>query len=210
MNTTEFIIMRHGLPEQADCLLGRTNPPLTTIGWQQMYRSSAALEYDLIISSPRQRCSAFAQQLAQQHQCPCELDDAWQELDFGDWDGMKIQQLWLQDELGYPQYWQQPFVYSPPNGESSQQLLSRMTRAITTLAVKHTGKRLLIISHAGVMRMALAWLLNTHQQRNPHLSRVELDHAAILRFNVFIDQDEQQWPQLQALIPAPPISISRE
>ncbi|NRB24070.1 hypothetical protein [Shewanella sp.] len=43
INTTHFLQLRHGLPEQAGHLLGRSNPALTALGWQQMQRGTARL-----------------------------------------------------------------------------------------------------------------------------------------------------------------------
>lgn len=200
MNDTQFTLLRHGLPEQAGCLLGRTNPPLTAKGWQQMEQSSASLKFDVIISSPLARCHAYAQHLANIHDCKLIVDDAWQELDFGHWDGDSIARLWEEPEQGYGQYWHAPFLHTPPNGESTSDLLRRITMSIESLSHDYRGKRLLIVSHSGVMRMALAWLLNSNQDGNPHLSRVQLEHAALLHFNTYIDDEDTLWPQLQGLI----------
>ncbi len=199
MNDTQFTLLRHGLPELSGCLLGRTNPPLTAKGWQQMEQSSASLEFDLIISSPLARCHAYAQHLAQKRDCKLIVDDAWQELDFGNWDGNSIATLWDDSQQGYGQYWHAPFVHTPPNGESTSDLLSRITTSIECLSREYRGKRLLIVSHSGVMRMALVWLLNSTQEGNPHLSRVQLEHAALLHFNTYIDEADTLWPQLQGL-----------
>lgn len=196
MNATHFTLLRHGLPEQADCLLGRTDPELTEKGWQQMQRSSAQLTYDIIISSPLTRCSAFASQLANLNNCPFELDHNWQEINFGLWDGQKIDKLWS-EQHGYEQYWQAPFIHTPPMGESSAALITRLTHTIETLSRQYQGKQILIITHSGVMRMLLAWLLNGTHQGNAHLSRVKLDHAAILQFSTHIDENDTLWPQLQ-------------
>ncbi len=199
MNYTQFILLRHGLPELSDCLLGRTNPPLTAKGWQQMEQSSAVLNFDLIICSPLARCHVYAKHLAQKCNCKLIVDDAWQELDFGNWDGNSIAALWDDPQQGYGQYWHDPFVHTPPNGESTSDFLTRITTSIEYLSREYRGKRLLIVSHSGVMRMALTWLLNSIQEGNPHLSRVQLEHAAQLHFNTYIDEADILWPQFQGL-----------
>lgn len=202
MSYTHFTVLRHGLPEQADCLLGRTNPALTQKGLQQMHSAATGLEFDLIISSPLKRCCAFAQQLADERNCKLIVEDAWQELDFGLWDGKPIAELWQQqsatgDEPSYTQFWHAPFAHTPPNGESSESLLERIVTGIDCLSRAHQGQHLLIISHSGVMRMLLSWLLNSQQTANAHLSRVQLKHAATLQFNTYLDEADSLWPQLQ-------------
>ncbi|WP_237162636.1 histidine phosphatase family protein [Shewanella halifaxensis] len=202
MNYTHFTMLRHGLPEQADCLLGRTNPELTAMGLAQMRSSTAALEFDLIISSPLKRCRTFAQQLADERRCRLLLDDTWLELDFGLWDGKPIAKLWQQHssapkQPSYSQFWHAPFLHTPPNGESSESLLKRIVTGIADLSRAYQGQHLLIISHSGVMRMLLSWLLNSQQIGNAHLSRVQLNHAATLHFNTYLDEADCLWPQLQ-------------
>ncbi|GIU35689.1 histidine phosphatase family protein [Shewanella schlegeliana] len=205
MSYTHFTLLRHGQPEQANCLLGRTDPPLTDKGWQQMHSSANTLKFHLIISSPLLRCRGYAEQLADERNCQLILDDDWQELDFGLWDGQVITALWQQPnqhlshgtEPTYSQFWHAPVEHIPPAGESSQALLHRITSSIDTLSRAYPGKQLLIVSHSGVMRMVLAWLLNSRQAGNAHLSQIQLDHAALLHFNTYIDETGTLWPQLQ-------------
>lgn len=194
---TQFMLLRHGLPHQSECLLGRTNPTLTEQGWQQMQASIASLQFDLIISSPLLRCYDFAEHVAEQQGLPLLTNDAWQELDFGCWDGQTITSLWADEQQAYCQFWQEPFKNSPPQGESSAQFLARITHSIRQLSEQYMGQRVLIVTHSGVMRMTLAWLLNSVQQGNPHLSRVQLDYAAVLQFSTYLDEEALLWPQLQ-------------
>lgn len=222
MNTTHFTLLRHGLPDLADHLLGRTDPALTRLGWQQMRSSTATLTWDIILSSPLRRCRDFAATLAAQNGQDLIIDPDWQELNFGDWDGELISRLYranpkdsakdsadlsaplTENALNYFQYWQQPFRHTPPNGESSAQLLERVTSRIEQLSSQYAGKHLLIVTHSGVMRIVLAWLLSSREQGNPHLSRVRLDHAATLCFSTYRDQQDLLWPQLLGLCNSQP------
>lgn len=199
MKYTHFTLLRHGLPKKADCLLGRTNPPLTTKGWVQMEQSCSDLTFDLMISSPLDRCQTYAKYLALQHKCELKIVNDWQELDFGDWDGHPIAELWADPQQAYGKYWHAPFESTPPNGESTNDFIHRLTTSINHLSREHCGKRILIVCHSGVMRMVLAWLLDSVDKGNPHLSRVQLEHAAVMKFNTYIDSDDRLWPQLQSL-----------
>ncbi|MGL4187161.1 MAG: histidine phosphatase family protein, partial [Thiotrichaceae bacterium] len=194
--TTQFMLLRHGLPELAERLLGRTDPRLTEQGWQQMHASTAALDVDVIISSPLLRCYDFAKQMAQVKGINLVTNDAWQELDFGDWDGRLVAELWADEQHAYRQFWHEPFNHSPPQGESSASLLARVSHSITLLSQQYRGRRLLIVTHSGVMRMVLAWLLDSKQQGNSHLSCIQLEHAALLHFTTYLDEDALLWPQL--------------
>jgi broad specificity phosphatase PhoE len=51
--------------------------------------------WDRIISSPLRRCREFAERTATVSNIPLEIDEQWQEIDYGDWDGMPIDE-WRQ------------------------------------------------------------------------------------------------------------------
>lgn len=198
--TTQFILLRHGLPHQAEYLLGRTNPTLTKLGWRQMQTSILPINFDIIISSPLRRCYDFAKHVALERSLTLLTDAAWQELDFGDWDGQSIVSLWADKQQAYSQFWHEPYQFSPPQGETSTALLERIKNSVTQLSEQYLGQRILIVTHSGVMRMAITWLLNITQQGNPHLSRIQLDYAAVLQFNTYLDENTLLWPQLQGLV----------
>ncbi|GIU48492.1 histidine phosphatase family protein [Shewanella sp. KT0246] len=211
MNNTRFTFLRHGQPEQHDCLLGRTNPCLTERGWQQMHLSSQDIKFDRIISSPLRRCSQFAHHLADKTSKPLQVCPDWQELDFGLWDGLPLSQLWQDTHCGYPQFWQQPFVITPPQGESSLELLTRATAQIKLISQNHQGEHILIVTHSGVIRILMHWLFSPadladdikvlgHQTTgNAHLSHLVVAHAARLEIQTYIDEDNKLWPQLTGL-----------
>ncbi|MBY6096792.1 histidine phosphatase family protein [Ferrimonas balearica] len=198
--TTRLTLLRHGLPEQADRLLGRTDPVLTTTGWQQLRESVSEMAFDAIESSPRQRCCQFAGQLAQQRQLPVRVDDAWAELDFGQWDGVPLSELWRLP--GFIAYQDEPFDHTPPGGESMTHLRQRVLTAIERIALTHPNQHLLVVTHSGVIRALLGWLLGQHQG-NAHLRRVRLDHAAQLSLELYLDERHRLWPRLCGLTPGP-------
>ncbi|MDO6620528.1 MULTISPECIES: histidine phosphatase family protein [unclassified Shewanella] len=217
MNNTKFTLLRHGQPQLSDCLLGRTNAPLTALGWQQLRQSSIGLGFDRIISSPLERCSAFAQQLAHESAVPITICADWQEMDFGLWDGLPLKQLWAATDIDYPKFWQNPFLSQPPQGESSIQLMQRVVKQIQLLSRQYQGQHLLIVTHSGVIRIIMHWLLchsnsidkfseaflsshsHSHQYCNAHLSNLMVSYAARLQINTFIDDDKVLWPQLTGL-----------
>ncbi|WP_028112438.1 histidine phosphatase family protein [Ferrimonas kyonanensis] len=203
MTTTEFHLVRHGQPQDAERLLGRSDPELTELGWRQWQSSCAPLTWQQLYSSPLRRCAEFGQQLARQRHCSLQLDDRLQELDFGEWDGQALAQLWQRPEGDFEAYWQQPWQQVPPGGESTDALLQRVTGLLAELAERHRGETVLLLTHSGVIRVLLSWLLGGQQQGNAHLSRVALGHAARLHIQIYIDEQGLHWPQLMGLFPAP-------
>ncbi|WP_417347219.1 histidine phosphatase family protein [Ferrimonas sp.] len=196
---TVLTLVRHGRPELADRLLGRTDPGLTPLGWQQMQQSCQGLKVDAIITSPLTRCADFAQALGRERQLPVETESRFQELDFGDWDGLDFQTLWQSTDGAFELYWQAPWQETPPGGESTESLQRRVEQALLEHGTRHKGKNLLLVTHAGVMRLVLAWLLEGSRQGNAHLSRVTLGHAARITLSLYQDEQGQVWPQLVEL-----------
>lgn len=155
--TLRLDFLRHGETELGGGLRGSLDDPLTEAGWQQM--SAAALPGDnwhRIISSPLQRCARFAEQLARQRQLPLEYHDNFRELHFGDWEGKHPRELMLTqaDELG--RFWADPYAFTPPAGEPMHEFAARIDAGLLALHQAYEGQHLLVICHAGVMRLLLA------------------------------------------------------
>ena len=78
------------------------------------------------------------------------------EIDFGDWEGI----LWDDINKNELDLWMDKFVTNPPpNGESFNQMFTRVSNLIDMLRNKKVDK-VLIITHAGVIRCFFAHLLN--------------------------------------------------
>jgi len=155
--TLRLDFLRHGETELGGGLRGSLDDPLTETGWQQM--NAAVVPGDAwqrIISSPLQRCARFAEQLAQQHKLPLEYQDNFRELHFGDWEGKHPSELMLTqaDELG--RFWADPYSFTPPAGEPLHDFAARIDTGLQALHQTYCGEHLLVICHAGVMRLLLA------------------------------------------------------
>ncbi|MGB6137321.1 MAG: histidine phosphatase family protein [Shewanella sp.] len=196
---TQFTVVRHGEPQNADLLLGRTNPPLTEKGIVQMFARCHLGTYHRVISSPLSRCADFANQYSADKNMPLVIDDRLQELDFGQWDGMALSELWQLPNQQFERFWLQPWFHIPPGGESTTSLLNRTTQLIDELCNRFSGEHLLLVTHSGVIRVLLSWLLQGAQNGNAHLSRVEVKHGASLSMSVFVDEQGHGWPQLLSL-----------
>lgn len=106
----------------------------------------------LLISSPLKRCVA----LAQSFQRPFETDERLQEVDFGDWENQRFDDI----EANLLKNWTENFVtMPPPNGESFNDLCRRAGNFWDDLLVKKPAEQILIITHAGVIRALFAHIL---------------------------------------------------
>jgi len=151
-------LLRHGETATPGRLLGRTDPALSETGWRQFARQTADRRWDAIVASPRQRTRAPAERLAAERALPLRIDDDWAEIDFGDWDGREISELRADaptaDALAA--LYRSPDAAGAPGGETWHALNARIARALARLLEMPAPDRLLVVTHAGPMRAALA------------------------------------------------------
>jgi alpha-ribazole phosphatase len=106
----------------------------------------------LIISSPLKRCVALAQSFC----WPFETDGRLQEVNFGDWENQRFDDI----DADMLKNWTENFVtMSPPNGENFNDLCRRAGNFWDELLAKKPARQVLLITHAGVIRALLAHVL---------------------------------------------------
>jgi alpha-ribazole phosphatase len=104
-----------------------------------------------IVTSPLARCLRLAHFLAARAGAAVTVDPDWREMDFGAWEGRPWDAL-PRAELDA---WASDFMHARPHGgESVAMLLERTRRAIGRC--RATGQPWLAVTHAGVIRAALA------------------------------------------------------
>ena len=151
-------LLRHGETETPGRLLGRTDPALSEKGWAQFARQTDGRQWGAIVTSPRLRARAAAERLAGASETPLRVDDDWAEVDFGAWDGRTLDELRADaataDSLAA--LYSSPDAPSAPRGESWKTLTARVSRAIDRLLAGTADDGVLVVTHAGPMRAALA------------------------------------------------------
>ncbi len=182
ITTVDFL--RHGETEGGSYYRGSTDDPLSNLGWQQMQSAVADQKWDLIISSPLHRCLDFSQQFSAESDAPLLIEADWQEIDFGDWEGKKAEQI-NADEL--MRFYQDPVNNTPNNGENYKAFLNRVNLAWECLLNNHAGKNILVVTHAGVIRSLFTNLLDLPSQK---VFNIQADHARFSRFQCFHDESD--------------------
>ena len=187
-------LLRHGEPEGGDILRGRINPVLTEFGWQQM-RAAASLDasfsatantphWDTVISSPLFRCREFAERAASAVHTICHVEEQWQEIDYGDWDGMPLNQWRREAANQFRAFRQDMTALAPPNGEDFMSFKARILAAWQAICVRQESSHVLVVTHGGVMRVVLPSVLGMPLNRSfplhipfACLSRIKLTWA---------------------------------
>ena len=191
VTSTYIDLLRHGEVTGGSCYRGITDDPLSTTGWTQMQDKIASqLHWDVIISSPLSRCHAFAEQLSTKIQSPLITTPALQEIDFGDWEGKTAAQI---NPKLLAQFYADPANFTAPNGEPFKDFQQRTLEAWQALLNIHKGKRILLITHAGVIRVILANILDIDTQ---HSFRLKIAHACLSSIECFHIPESEDFFQL--------------
>ncbi|WP_196140980.1 histidine phosphatase family protein [Aliikangiella sp. G2MR2-5] len=192
---TEIFLIRHGEPVLTGALLGSTDSPLSQNGWTQLETAFKNIEdIDLLVSSPLSRCAAFAQYYADENSQLLHIEEDWRECHFGDWDGQTYQSLHQKYPQEVARFFSVPAVQTPPQGESLLDFCHRVENALTSLLQSYQGKRIAILTHAGIIRTLVAWCLKMDYTQGTHLRRFAVDYASMTHISIY--HGDNLFPQL--------------
>jgi broad specificity phosphatase PhoE len=179
--TTLLDYLRHGQPEGGNKYRGsRIDDPLSELGWRQMRSTVAGLEgWTRILTSPMQRCRAFAEWFGGERQIAVEVIDDLREVGFGSWEGATRAELLAQRAEEYHAFYADPVNNRPAGAEALPVFGGRVADVFESAAARYPGEHLLLVAHAGVIRATLG-----HVTRAPALNwyRAAVDNAGLSRF----------------------------
>lgn len=147
---TELHLVRHG-PTHAKTMVGWSDLPADLSDTAQVARLADHLPADgIVISSDLQRCVATADAI-QRDRHRLAHDTALREIHFGDWELKTFAEIEAADPDRIRAYWETPGDVRPPNGESWNEVTSRVDGAIDRLIAAHRGAKLIVVVHFGVI-----------------------------------------------------------
>ena len=159
--TTTVDLIRHGEPIGGRKYRGQLDDALSEKGWQQMRAAIGEhCPWQTIVSSPLQRCQAFARELASARNLPLHFDERFMEVKFGVWEGKTAEQIRADDPQTINRFKQDPIKHRPAGAEPLDAFYARVHAAWMDLLTAHAGQPVLLVCHAGVIRMVLAHALN--------------------------------------------------
>ena len=186
-NITTIDLLRHGECMGDNIYRGVSDVALTETGKRQMQTAIKSLNdnhWQHIISSPLSRCQDFAQSLAHQRSLQLTIEPRLKEIDFGDWDGHDINEVYRSSPHTVDAFYLDKENPCAPNGEPLNSFKTRVIAALNDMVQRHKGQHILTIQHGGSIRMILCNILNipTTQSINfsiPYasISRIEIIHS---------------------------------
>jgi alpha-ribazole phosphatase/probable phosphoglycerate mutase len=182
MSTTTLDFLRHGEPVGGKKYRGQTDDPLSEKGWAQMRAATAGEQpWTAIVSSPLSRCRAFADSLADTLALPVQLDARLAEVGFGVWEGRTAEQLKQDDPDRIFNFKRDPVGNRPEGAETLADFFARVVAAYEDVQQRHAGQHVLVVAHAGVIRMAICHALGLPPEQ---AYRINVGSAGMARIRV--------------------------
>ncbi len=183
-----LILLRHGRTKAnaGGLLQGRIDLELDELGVQQARAAAAAIgPVDRVIASPLVRAQQTAAAIGQ----PVATDERFIELDYGDWEAKPVKDVPAETWA----LWRNDLDFRPPNGETLNELGSRVRHGLADLAVDAVHQNIVVVSHVSPIKASVAWALGASDDTTWRLflgqasiCRVAttLDSARLIEFNV--------------------------
>ena len=163
--TLRLFLVRHGETEsnRRGLALGRADVPLNDLGRKQASRLAAALANEPLLAvyaSPLQRTLDTAKPIAAAHDLTVSIEPAFIEMDVGEVEGLTFAEL----RERYPQLLEtwasaQGPQSAMPGGERLLDVQQRATEAVRSLAERHAGGAVCVVTHNFVILSLLADVL---------------------------------------------------
>ncbi len=147
---TRLHLVRHG-PTHAKTMVGWSDLPADLSDTAAIARLSEFLPADgLVISSDLSRTIATADAIQGPRQ-RLPHDPDLREVHFGDWELKGFAEIEAKDPDRIRAYWEHPGDVRPPNGESWNEVATRVDRGIDRLITTHAGQDIIVVVHFGVI-----------------------------------------------------------
>lgn len=127
---------------------------------EELSERLAELPIKAVYSSPLERCMETAEALAHPHQLAVTQLETVGEVRYGKWEGKKIKKLAKKKAWHAVQHYPSRFRF--PDGESFLEVQQRAVEAIEKLNNQHQKEIIVIVSHADVIKLVLAYYMGTH------------------------------------------------
>lgn len=186
---TNLILIRHGETEwnATGRFQGWADIPLSETGRRQAEAlgrrfARGELKADLVVASPLSRAVQTAEAVVQATGAPFYTDERFKEINYGEWDGLTFSQLREQYGKEFIHFVVAPHKYPFPGDGNLQNVIDRVKAGLEALLTpENTGKSIVLVSHAGIVRLVIFALLdmdpglfNTFGLDNTGVSQVDL------------------------------------
>lgn len=164
---SKIYLIRHGQTDwnRAGKIQGMRDIPLNEAGREQARRLAegmAGRPVARVFSSSLQRARETAQILADSQGIPLYLVKGLEEISYGDWEGMSMEEIRQRFPNEFAAWWEDSVEGAPPKGESQMDVLIRSARAMEAVKAnmaEDSAEAVAVVSHGATICCILSWLL---------------------------------------------------
>ncbi len=179
--TATILLIRHAAHVELGRILSgrRRDVALSGEGLEQVEIVADLLAVEplaAVYSSPRERAYYTARTVAEPHDLKVQIEDSLDEVDFGDWTGMRFDDL--EGDPAWSEWNEARGNARPPSGESMAEAVERAAAALETIAAEHDGATIACVSHCDIIRGIIARYLGLPLD---NMLRFDIDPASVSR-----------------------------
>jgi len=165
-----LFVVRHGETawSRERRFAGSRDVALEPEGLRQCEAVARALASEVVAAvyaSPLERARASAEVIAKPHRLPVEIDPAFGEMAFGEWEGLTREEVAARFPAAYEEWRHAPHLVRIAGGETLSQVAERARGAVQALAASHTGETIVLVTHAIVTRLIVLDALGLGPER---------------------------------------------
>jgi alpha-ribazole phosphatase len=173
------VLVRHAASRGAGTFIGQMDEPLSTQGKRQLTelaRKLSGFRFHAIFTSDLRRAIESARPAAQSQKLHLQIRPGLREMHFGQWQGLSWEQI-RRREPRVADRWLKHFLSQPiPGAESFRQFKRRIQQELEAIVDANSGRCILVVTHAGVIRVTLAGALG---MKDESMFRLAQDFCAL-------------------------------
>lgn len=174
-----MVLVRHAASRGAGTFVGQKDVPLSRKGRRQLNeltRKLSKFRFHAVFASDLRRAIATARPIAQRRRLELQIRPGLREMHFGRWQGLSWEQIRRRDPRAADR-WLKRFASQPiPGAEQFRQFKRRVEGEFRTIFDANRGRCVLVVTHAGVIRVVLAHALGVKDQ---NIFRLAQDPGAL-------------------------------
>jgi probable phosphoglycerate mutase len=166
MDSTRIILVRHGETDwnASGRIQGHNDTPLNAVGREQARRAAQRLAAEPVrglYSSDLARSSETAAIIGQALGLAVVTSPRLRERRYGAWEGLTSAEIQACDPELFAEWQTRSPNFAPPEGETRAQLLTRAFAELQTIARRHVGEVVVVVTHGGLCYVLLEHILGS-------------------------------------------------
>ena len=182
-----LVLVRHAASKGAGTFVGQKDEPLSAAGRRQLHgliRKLSRFRFHALFASDLRRALETARGAARRQNLEIQIRPGLREMHFGRWQGLSWEQI-RKREPDATNLWAGNFPSQPiPGAEAFRAFKTRVRAELKAIVDANMGRCVLIVTHAGVIRVALADALG---MKDKNIFRLAQDPCALNVVQHFAD-----------------------